>query len=391
MASVRRNETIELTFEAEVQVSNPMREIELNVTFRESGGASVTLPGFWDGGTTWKARFAWPEESRWQWTTSCSPEHAGLHGRTGTFSISGTDEATKLSVQGPVRIADDNRHFAHASGAPFNWLGDTWWMGLSRRLPLDGLEFLIEDRLAKGFTVIQIIAGLYPDMDWHDERGLGDGGFPWDRDFTSINPEYFRAMDRRIGMLINAGLSPCIVGFWGYFMDFAGADVLRHHWRNLVARYASLPVTWCVAGEGLMPFYVGADQIEDLDAWRRERSAAWSAMATWIRSQDGLRRPITIHPTDFRPPTGGRSVHHQLRNAPDRTPGIPGPLEHHQHARGFAGRTTRNAHHHQRGVLRGHPGVERSRHPAVPVLVKRPLRQCRVHLWCERPVAGQQR
>ena len=95
-------------------------------------------------------------------------------------------------------------------------------MGLSRRLPLAGLEFLIEDRLAKGFTVIQIIAGLYPDMDWHDERGLGDGGFPWDRDFTSINPEYFRAMDRRIGMLVNAGLSPCIVGYWGYFMDFAG-------------------------------------------------------------------------------------------------------------------------------------------------------------------------
>ena len=63
MASVRRNETIELTFEAEVQVSNPMREFELNVTFRESGGASVSLPGFWDGGTTWKARFAWPEDS----------------------------------------------------------------------------------------------------------------------------------------------------------------------------------------------------------------------------------------------------------------------------------------------------------------------------------------
>lgn len=299
MASVRRNETIELTFEAEVQVANPMREIEFNVAFREAGGTEVVLPGFWDGGSTWKARFAWPRDSEWQWTASSSPEDAGLHGRTGAFSVQGTDDSTGLSIRGPICIADDGRHFAHASGTPFNWLGDTWWMGLSRRLPLEGLEFLIEDRVAKGFTVIQIIAGLYPDMHWYDERGMGDGGYPWDQDFNSINPAYFREMDRRIGMLVNAGLSPCIVGFWGYFMDFAGPDVLRHHWRNLVARYASLPVTWCVAGEGLMPFYVDAHRIEDMDEWRRTRSAAWSAMATWIRSQDGFQRPVTIHPTDF--------------------------------------------------------------------------------------------
>ena len=48
-----------------------------------------------------------------------------------------------------------------------------------------------------------------------------------------------------------------------------------------------------------MPFYVDAHRIEDMDDWRRQRSAAWSAMATWIHSQDGFQRPITIHPTDF--------------------------------------------------------------------------------------------
>lgn len=35
-----------------------------------------------------------------------------------------------------------------------------------------------DDRRDKGSTVIQIVAGLYPDMPAFDERGLSDAGQP---------------------------------------------------------------------------------------------------------------------------------------------------------------------------------------------------------------------
>ncbi len=300
MLSARRNEVITLEFQAHADYVNPTKDVQLGATFTGTQGKSVKVPGYWNGESTWQIRFSSPQDGEFTYRTSCNKvEDSGLHAQSGSVTVEGEDSSNSLAREGPICIAEDSRHFTHASGKPFSWLGDTWWMGLTKRLPVDGLKDLIADRITKGFTVIQIIAGLYPDMPWHDPRGEGDAGYPWTEDFDSINPAYFQQMDLRLSLLVKAGLSPCIVGFWGYFMDVAGPEVLKLHWRNLIARYGTLPVTWCVAGEGLMPYYLDADKISDLDAWNRERSAAWSDMARWIRSQDGFKRPITIHPTRF--------------------------------------------------------------------------------------------
>ena len=83
----------------------------------------------------------------------------------------------------------------------------------------DGLEDFQElaaDRVAKGFSLIQIVAGLYPDMEPFDERGANEAGFPWDREFTRINPAYFDLADLR---LAHRGAVrvwfPCIFGLLG--------------------------------------------------------------------------------------------------------------------------------------------------------------------------------
>ena len=75
-------------------------------------------------------------------------------------------------------------------------MGDTWWMGLCHRLHFpDEFRQLAADRKAKGFNVIQIVAGLYPDMPPFDPRGANEAGFPWQKDYSSIRPEYFDAAD----------------------------------------------------------------------------------------------------------------------------------------------------------------------------------------------------
>ena len=133
-----------------------------------------------------------------------------------------------LLRHGPVRVAAGSRHLEHADGTPFLWLADTWWMGLCRRLRWpDEFHALTADRVAKGFNVVQLVAGLYPDMEPFDERGAGDCGFPWRPDFSTIEPAYFDAADRRIAHLVANGIVPCVVGFWGYYLEVAGVAKLQ--------------------------------------------------------------------------------------------------------------------------------------------------------------------
>ncbi len=199
-----------------------------------------------------------------------------------------------LYRHGPIRVAADHRHFAHADGTPFFWLGDTWWMGLCRRLhwPQD-FQTLAADRKQKGFNVVQIVAGLYPDMPAFDPRGANEAGFPWEKDYARIRPEYFDQADRRLQYLADEGFVPCIVGAWGYHLPWLGIERMKKHWRYLVARYGALPVVWCAAGEGTMPFYRSQKPNEDA-AFQKQ---GWTAVIRSIRSTDPFGRIITIHPS----------------------------------------------------------------------------------------------
>ncbi len=226
--------------------------------FTDPGGGEHVVPAFWAGELTWRVRYSSPLTGLHHYRTVCSdPGNADLHGQTGTLEVSPYEGQNPLMMHGPLRMAGDRRHLEHSDGTPFFWLGDTWWMGFTKRLPWpDGFRELTADRVAKGFTLVQIVAGLYPDMEPFDARGANEAGFPWEQDLSRINPAYFDMADLRIAHLVNAGLTPCIVGSWGYFMEFAGAEMLKKHWRNLIARWGAYPVVWCIAGEGLMLYYL---------------------------------------------------------------------------------------------------------------------------------------
>jgi len=192
-------------------------------------------------------------------------------------------------------VASGRRHFEHADGTPFLWLGDTWWMGLCKRLawPKD-FKRLAADRRAKGFNVVQIIAGLYPDMPAFDPRGVNEAGFPWTRDYARINPAYFDAADQRIAHLVDSGLVPCVVGAWGYHLPWLGVERMKKHWRYLVARWGAYPVVWCAAGEGTMPYYLSKKKSKEAAFQKR----GWTEIARYIRKIDPYDRLITNHPSN---------------------------------------------------------------------------------------------
>ncbi len=211
--STQANVMVEITFTATRDYRDPFRDIALDAVFQTPRGRTLKVPGFWAGGREWKVRYASPEAGTHRWRSACSvTADRGLHDRTGTVSVAPYRGENPLYFHGPLRVAADRRHFEYLDGTPFFWLGDTWWMGLCRRLHWpDEFQRLAADRKAKGFNVIQIVAGLYPDMPAFDPRGANEAGFPWQKDYSSLRPEYFNQADKRLKYLVEQGFAPCIV------------------------------------------------------------------------------------------------------------------------------------------------------------------------------------
>ncbi|MDP7612192.1 MAG: DUF5060 domain-containing protein, partial [Nitrospinaceae bacterium] len=298
----RQNIMAEWRFTSIKEYADPFHDIELSAVFAGPDGAETTVPAFWMGGSAWGIRYSTPVTGRHRFRTVCSDESNGdLHGREGILEVTPYTGGNPLFAHGRLAIAEDRRHLRHDDGTPFFWLGDTWWMGLCKRLPWpDGFQQLTEDRVNKGFTVIQIVAGLNPDMVPFDPRGENEAGFPWEPDYQHINPAYFAMADRRIDWLVQNGLLPCIVGAWGNFIEYAGVDAMKQHWRNLVARYGAYPVVWCVAGEATWPknpdvFTRWEGRIDEFVSMAR---TGWSEVARELRRVDPYHHPVTIHATD---------------------------------------------------------------------------------------------
>ena len=254
----------EWSFASGKAYSDPFNQVELDVLFSDPQGQEWRVPCLLGrrnrSGACASPRRVWAATPI---ARICSDAaNPDLHDERGELEAAPMGVITRCCMHGPLQVRPDRRHLEYADGTPFLWLGDTWWMGLCRRLQwpdeLPGL--LAADRVAKGFSVIQIVAGLYPDMPAYDERGANEAGLPLGAEYARINPAYFDMADLRLALLVHVGLMPCIVGCWGYFLPWMGVEKLMQHWRNLVARYGAYPVVWCLAGEGTMPYYLAEDK-----------------------------------------------------------------------------------------------------------------------------------
>ncbi|MHB9037247.1 MAG: apiosidase-like domain-containing protein [Armatimonadota bacterium] len=301
LLEVARNVPTEWSFVSDKKYQDPFNEVEIDVRFTDAQGKAVVCPAYWAGESVWRVRSASSELGLHKFETICSDrDNTSLHGVNGEFTVVPYSGDNPLYKLGAVQVSSDHRYFEHKDGTPFFWLGDTWWMGFSSKLswPSD-FQTLTADRRAKGFNVVQIVAGLYPDMPPFDPRGANEGGFPWLEDYSGINPAYFDHADNRISHLVESGITPCIVGCWGYFMDFMGEENVRKHWRYLVARYGAYPVIWCAAGEALMPYYLHP-LFNDRPRYEPPVRRAWTEVVRYIRDIDAFSRPITIHPIYMR-------------------------------------------------------------------------------------------
>jgi len=297
MYTATQNCPIELYFYSGTWYDDPFNQVDVDVLFEGEEGERKLVPAFWAGENIWKVRFSASSPGRYQYRSICSDEeNKSLHNQKGTVLVVPYEGDNPLFKHGPLKVSKNRRYLEHCDGTPFFWLGDTWWMGLCKRLswPQD-FNVLTQDRVKKGFSVIQIVVGPYPDLPPFDERGANEAGLPWKAEYTRINPAYFDMADLRIGHLVNSGLVPCIFGSWGYYLPWMGVEKLKKHWRYLIARYGAYPVIWCLAGEALMPYYLSTSREEEIKLQR----SGWTEIARYVREKDPYHHPVTIHPAGF--------------------------------------------------------------------------------------------
>ncbi len=306
------NVPTEFSLTAARTYADPFNEVEVDVLFTGPDGREWKVPAFWAGGGVFRVRFAAPEPGRYTYRSFCShAEDAGLHGRTGELEVAPYEGPHALYRHGRVRVADNRRTLEHADGTPFFWMGDTWWMGLARRLDWpQGFRHLAADRLAKGFSLIQLVAGPFPDFDaetaaWHPQQA-NEAGWSWEPGWERLNPGYYDLADLRISYLVEAGLMPCIVSMWGYYLPFMGIERVKKHWRNLVARYGAYPVIWCLAGEVNLPTYSHLSDEQRRVTESAAQEEAWTEVARYVRTLDPYHNVLTAHP--WVPGCSGRLV-----------------------------------------------------------------------------------
>lgn len=249
---------VELEFEAADPPDAPYGDALLDVRFEHESGRTETVPGFWDGGDVFRARFAPPETGEWTWTTVA--DDPGLDA-AGTFEAeageNGTEpgeDAAPLHDHGYLEAGE--RALRHADGEPFFWLADTAWAASTRATREEWAEYL-DYRVDQGYTVVQVNA-----LRQHDASRPHDRIPFEDWDLSRPNHDYFRHLDDLVAMAHDRGVVPALVALWfeyaGANLDWDVDDDLRHEHspeqartlgRYLGARYGAYGVAWLVSGD----------------------------------------------------------------------------------------------------------------------------------------------
>ena len=301
IAAVQQWTTYEITLISEMPYSNAYSEIDVWAQFTNDKEDTILKPAFWDGGNTWKIRFAPPDSgSQWTWNTYASVHDNGLVGNTGSLhSVAYTGE-NRLLKHGLLRMSPGKRNVVHADGKPFLVVGDTPWAIPFRATP-EQVKVYAADRQVKGFNTA-LLMSVQPDRyaEGPETRNTIMG---FDRAFEDLSeghlnklkPNYFQTLDTLMQILVDHEIvpvyQPVFHGFGWKGLTVLGpvADAAEYarYCKYLVARYGSMPAFWLVSGDahGLDPgVKPGGEIIEQWDAYKQPTGIHYSPADDYLAS-----------------------------------------------------------------------------------------------------------
>ncbi|MCG8481852.1 MAG: DUF5060 domain-containing protein, partial [Clostridia bacterium] len=149
------NRVVEWQLKTSKHYADPFNEIEL-YAFITGNDQEYKVPAFYMGDNRWGFRFASSTPGEYTAISFCSDHNdSSLHGVKTEIRIDPYTGDNPLYMHGRIKVSDDKKTFKHEDNRPFFWLGDTWWMALTKRLDYNSdFKTLTADRVEKGFSVV---------------------------------------------------------------------------------------------------------------------------------------------------------------------------------------------------------------------------------------------
>ncbi|MFG1707031.1 DUF4038 domain-containing protein [Nonomuraea sp. M3C6] len=285
---------VDIALHAARPYGNPYTDVDVSATFTGPRGQIMTMPGFWDGGATWRVRFAPPTAGRWRYTTAGTD--SGLAGKHGTIDVSASGGDLDIYRHGFLKTSENNRYFTYADGTPFFWLGDSEASSLIGQTRLNesndprfSSQFtgIVDTRAKQGFTVV-----AESELFANNPGNMNEGGPTWNNGdagfLRDLNPGFWQNADKRIGYISSKGMATFLA--MGVGVSLSGVDQtawaagLRADYerlaRYMVARYAAYPVVWMTAQEFDTP---------------GNCAQCWADIARYVHAVDPYHRATSLH------------------------------------------------------------------------------------------------
>jgi hypothetical protein len=273
----------EITLTAQRSYPNGYTDVDVWAEFTHASGAALRRPAFWDGGRTWRVRFAPNQTGRWAWRSFCDSGDEGLTNQTGELICEAAQTEHRFYKRGFWRMSKGGRNLVHADGTPAILAGDTAW-ALPWRATEAQCRVYAQDRHRKGFNAV-LLMSVQPDM-----RAVGPRDRTADEGFdvgfedlpnghiNELNPSYFQYFDKLVSILVEYEIvpvfQPVFHGFGWKGLSVAGTVVppaeYARYCRYLVARYGARPAIYLVGGDGSgydAQVYAGGVEVERWDAY----------------------------------------------------------------------------------------------------------------------------
>ena len=337
-ARVRRYARTEIPLVTTHQYDNAYNNVDLYMDFRGPDGKTVTVPGYWDGGQTWRVRFTPTQVGKWTWRSYSTDTEMG--DQVGSFTCVAEDNGSKgfVTVNGqrfyphafasangqpffPVFLRDPVHYFpasdtspsvptapktpagretaslnlivpaqdapAAKPTAPNAGVDDPALMDLtSNNTPRTFINFArrVDDAAALGFNRFWGGWLLDPTL-FAQHTQSNEGGAPFvNYDLDSINPAYFQWMDRRIAYCNERGVVPDIgiSDISAPLLTQIKPEQVSRLWKYVLARYSAFNVNWNLFGKSPNNPYP-----PDVDAWVEP-------LARMTDKYDPAGHPLTI-------------------------------------------------------------------------------------------------
>ncbi|MDF1513192.1 MAG: DUF5060 domain-containing protein [Anaerolineae bacterium] len=292
-------DVIDIPFTAVKEPASPF-SVTFGGVFTGPDGATMTVPGFYDGQCNFVIRFAPPAVGRWSFITYASLP--SLVNYQGTITCQAQTDATR---HGPIVLhPEKQQRFAYADGTPYFLMAfECDWLFALDAGNVDGLPKtlqLVESIALHGFNHVVMNVFAY-DVSWKKDPNVRSeheygasaaypfGGSNDDPDFSELNVAYFQHLDRVVRLLDEKGVAAHLMIYvWNKLVQWPDmySEMDNTFFDYVITRYQAFPnIVWDISKEALG--YGRCDMDYVIERLQR------------VRRLDAYQRLVTVHDYSF--------------------------------------------------------------------------------------------